>query len=157
MTLAASRIEIVRRSLTFDNARAWSLLIATVVLLGVVYMGQASQAAITGQRINDKQEKLDRILRENAQLEADIAALTTPGRVEARARALGLQPANSDQIKYLAVKDYPAEPVNPPLANREQRGPQSSGGFNLAVWWTDVLSRVGLNGGSHAAEATTNP
>src|SRR5512140_3708457 len=82
MTLSMSQIATVRRSISFDNARAWLLVIATVILLGVVYMGQASQAAITGQRIHDKQEKLDRILRENAQLEADIAVLMAPSRIE---------------------------------------------------------------------------
>ncbi len=158
MTAYIARIETVRRSLTFDNARTWTLLIATVVLLGVVYMGQASQAAITGQRIHDKQEKLDRILRENAQLEADVAAAMTPSRIEARARALGLHLPNPDQIKYLSIKDYPTDTPSPALAaHTEPVAPPSSGAFDVAIWWTDVLARVGLSSGSRAAEATTNP
>ncbi len=158
MTANISRIETLRRSLSFDNARTLALLIATVVLLGVVYMGQASQAALAGERIKDKQDKLERILRENAQLEADVAALMTPSRIEARARALGLHLPNPDQIKYLSIKDYPTENPNPALANHtELVAPPSSGAAGIAAWLTGVLARVGLSSGSRAAEATTNP
>ncbi len=158
MTASITRIETLRRSLSFDNARALALLIATVVLLGVVYMGQASQAALTGQRIKDKQDRLERILRENAQLEADVAALMTPSRIEARARALGLHPPTSDQMKYLTINNYPTENPNPVLAKQtEPVAPPSSGASNVAAWWTGVLARIGLRSGSRAAEATTNP
>lgn len=158
MTEYITRLETLRRSFTFDNARTWTLLIASVVLLGVVYMGQASQAAMTGQRIQDKQEKLDRILRENAQLEADIATAMAPSRIEARARALGLHPPTSDQTKYLSIKDYPTD--TPSLARAARTEPlasPSSGALGFTIWWTDVLARVGLSSGSRAAEATTNP
>lgn len=132
-------------SISLDNVRTWLLLIAILLLVGVIYLGQASQAAITGRRIQDKQEKLDRVNREIVQLRTEIATWSAPERIEARARALGLHPPRPDQIKYLVVTDYPVEP--PVLAT----APPVPRTLN---WLDTLLSRLGLTSAS-SAEATT--
>lgn len=129
-------------------------MIATIVLLGVIYMGQVSQAAIIGQRVHDKQDRLERLHQENVQLEADIAALISPDKIEARAKALGLRIAKPDQIKYVVLKDYPAELVQAtPAPISISTATVSKSG--IAAWWAALLARLGLDGSAHAAEATT--
>ena len=145
------RIDNLRRSFSFDNARTWLLFIAVIVLLGVIYMGQASQAALTGQRVNDKQEKLARIHQENAQLQAEIAVLLAPDRMEKRAKALGFHLASADQIKYLAVKDYPLQPTKPALQSAPPAA--SASVFDIVAWWNSLLARLGLSTSPRAAEA----
>ncbi len=144
-------------AVSFNNVRTWLLIIASIVLLGVVYMGQASQAAMTGRRVHDKQDKLARIMQENVQLQADIAALLAPDRIEKRARALGLRLATPDQVKYMVVKDYPVEPSRPELS--ASAGPESvaAGQPDASAWWSDLLKRVGLYVGPRSAEATSSP
>lgn len=94
-------------------------------------------------------------MQENAQLEADIAVLMAPSRIEARARAMGLHLAGPDQIKYLTIKNYPAEPAKPGLATRTSPAPATTASFSdLVSWWNDLLARVGLQN-PHTAEATS--
>lgn len=155
MNASISQMQSARGWLWFDNVRTWLLVILTVVLVGAVYMGQTRQAAITGQRVHDKQDQLERIMQENAQLEADIAVLMAPSRIEARARAMGLHLAGPDQIKYLTIKNYPAEPAKPGLAIRTSPAPATTVSFSDRVsWWNDLLARVGLQN-PHTAEATS--
>ncbi len=139
-----------RVTISFGNMRTWLLLVAVLLLVGVVYLGQASQAALTGRRIQDKQAQLDRVNREIVQLRTDIAALSAPDRIEARARALGLHPPRPDQIKYLVVTNYPVEP--PVLAT----APSLTSNPSANSWWDELLNRLGLTG-TRSAEATTGP
>ena len=153
MTESMPRIDNLRRSFSFDNARTWLLFIAVIVLLGVIYMGQASQAALTGQRVNDKQEKLARIQQENAQLQAEIAVLLAPDRMEKRAKSLGFHLASADQIKYLAVKDYPLQPTQSALTQSAPPASASASAFDIVAWWNSLLARLGLSTSPRAAEA----
>lgn len=136
---------------SFTTARTWLLFIVTIVLVGVIYMGQASQAALTGQRVYDKQEKLARIRQENAQLQAEISVLLAPDRMEKRARALGFHLASPDQVKYLTVKDYPVEPVKPTFS--ASAPVRTDDAFDVAAWWNAMLVRLGLSASPRAAEA----
>ena len=154
MNASISQIQHARSWLWFDNIRSWLLVILTVILVGAVYMEQTRQAAITGQRIHDKLDQLERISQENAQLEADIAALMAPSRIEARARALGLHLAGSDQIKYLTVKNYPTESAKPGLTTGQlPAGAKTASSSDLVSWWNDLLARAGWQN-PHTAEAT---
>ncbi len=137
-------------SISFGNVRLWLLLITGLLFVGVVYLGQASQAALTGRRIQDKQEKLDRLNREILSVRIEIATLSSPDRIDARARALGLHPPRQDQITYLTVKDYPVEPA----ALATALPTPSTLGEN---WLEALLNRLGLNASNRSAEATAGP
>ncbi len=97
---------------------------ARVALIGVIvlaffwamYVRQASQTTLTGQRAYDIQQETDRIQRENMQLEIDIAALTAPARIAERARVLGLRPSLPSQIQYIVIKDFPTENPKPMIS-----------------------------------------
>jgi cell division protein FtsB len=123
----------------------WLLMAATFGLVAAIYMGQVSQAALIGARVNEKQDRLTRLERENVQLEADIAFLLAPDKIEARAKALGLHFARPEQIKYLVIKDYPVQPTLAPLPSG---GTTSSG--NVPGWWQSVFQLL-PNLGAHPA------
>jgi hypothetical protein len=153
-----ARVPSFRTSLSFDNARTWLLLIASIALLGAIYLGQASQAALTGQRVHDLQEKLDRTHWENAQLESEIAVLTTPEKIDTRARQLGLRPATITQTRFLVIKNYTSEPAKPmPVAKGQHLNSTAAHSFDFAARWGDFLTSIGWATSPRAAEATTNP
>lgn len=63
------------------------------ILVALVYLAQASNAALIARDLRVKQLKIQEIERENAQLRYEIAALASPSAIETRARKLGLGPA----------------------------------------------------------------
>lgn len=144
---------------SFENVRTWVLLTSIIVLLGGIYLGLGSQAAIIGKRVLALQQQLERLGRENAQLEFEIAQLTTPERILSRAPILRLRPAKPEQIKYIVVKDYPIEPPKAASMPKAQSAAVSTASrpFNLLAWLNDLLARVGLVPSPRAVEATTNP
>ncbi len=152
--MLSSRLSNLKFAFSFENARTWLLLIAFIALVGSIYLGQGSHAAVTGQRVHDKQRRLEWTLRENDQLRSEITLLSAPDRVEARARQLGFHPIEAAQINFAPVKDYAAAPtpVAPMVATRPLLA--SDNGFDFSGWWGRLLSRFGLTG-SHAAEATS--
>jgi cell division protein FtsL len=155
MSQLIHRLEIIRQALSFSSARTWSLLVATIVLFGAVYMGQSSQAAMTGQRVLEKQDKLTRLEQENVQMQADIAVMLSPDRIEKRARAIGLHLANPDQIKYIGIRDFPVD-SKPALATTAP-APTPASGLDVTAWWSDLQARLGVGPGPRAVEATTRP
>lgn len=136
------------KSVGSENVRIWVFAIAAIMLFGIVYMGQAGQSAVIGQRVQDKRELVSRLNQENAQLEADIAALLAPDRVESKAKALGLHIAKPEQIKYLVVKDYPVESpptvVSAPANVEKGNDLGASSSSDAADWWSALLVRLGL-------------
>ncbi len=153
--MLTSRISNLRIAFSFDNARTWLLLIAFIALVGSVYLGQGSQAAVTGQRVHDKQERLEWTMRENDQLRTEITMLSAPDRIEARARQLGFHPVAAAQVNFAPVRDYPAAPTPAAsMAAARPLIPSADRAFDFSLWWNGLLSRFGLTG-SHAAEATS--
>jgi hypothetical protein len=72
-----------------------------------------------------------------------------PDRIEQRAKALGLHIARPEQIKFITISDYPAEPIQ--ILDESELASSGEGGFDLGLWLS------GLFGGSGTVEATTNP
>ncbi len=130
--------------------RGLLLLVGLIALLGFIYLGQNGQATMTGRRALDLQEQLDRIKRENAQLEVEIAQLTLPSRIVDRGKALGFRPATFTQTVFVVVKNYPVEskPAAAPAAAA------ASSSSDPAVWLNDLLAQVGLAPTARTVEAT---
>jgi hypothetical protein len=136
---------------TPGNLRGLLLLVGLVALFGFVYLGQNGQATMTGRRAQDLQEQLDRIKRENAQLEIEIAQLTLPSKIVERGRALGFRPATITQTVFVTVKNYPVEskPVAAP-----QTSVAASSSSDLASLWNGLLAWMGLTPAGQTVEAT---
>jgi len=94
------------------GARIAMIGVLVLAIFWALYVRQASQTTLTGQRVREIQLDIERIKRENMQLEIDIAALTAPVRIAERARALGLRPTLPSQVQYIVIKDFPT--TNPP-------------------------------------------
>ncbi len=153
--MPTSRLSNLKIALSFDNARTWALLIAFIALVGSVYLGQGSQAAVIGQRVHDKQQRLEWVQRENDQLRTEITVLSAPDRIEARAKQLGFHPVDSAKVNFAPVRDYPvASTGGTAMSAVRTMIASADGGFDFSTWWNGLLSRFGLTG-SHAAEATS--
>jgi cell division protein FtsL len=147
----------LRNSFSFGTVRTLVLLIALFALVGLIYLGQSSQATLTGARMLELQGESERLKRENAQLEYEIAVLTTPAKIAERARAQGLRPATISQTIYVTVKDYPVTPPQPaPVVTESPTTPPTSDSF-VVVLWNEVLTRLGLAPSGRAVEATASP
>ncbi len=132
------------------NLRGLLLLVGFVALFGFVYLGQNGQATMTGRRVQDLQEQLDRLKRENAQLEVEIAQLTLPAKIVERGKALGFRPATTTQTVFVIVKNYPVEP-KPVAAPQTAAASSPSDLLNL---WNDLLAWMGLTPTGQTVEAT---
>ncbi len=147
------RLQQINTSFSLDSIRALLIMLGVLALLGVIYLTQSSQATMTGQRAQDLQTRLDRLKRENAQLEYEIAVLTTPSKIAERARALGLHPATTAQTVFVTVKDYPISAPKPAPATVDLT---VSSPDSLTTLWNELLLRLGLAPIGRTVEATTN-
>ncbi len=77
----------------FGTLRLALVAISAFILVALVYLAQASNAALIARELRVKQMKIQEVERENAQLRYEIAALASPSAIEQRARKLGLGPA----------------------------------------------------------------
>jgi|SRR5581483_842929 len=77
----------------FGSARIALVALGAFILVALVYLAQASNAAAIARELRVKQLQIQEIQRENAQLRYEIAALAAPSAIEQRARKLGLGPA----------------------------------------------------------------
>jgi cell division protein FtsL len=151
--MTKSRLANVKIAFSFSNARTWLLLIVSIALVGSIYLGQGSQAAVIGQRVHDKQDRLEWTLRENDQLRTEITALSAPDRVEARAKQLGFHPVSFAQVNYAPVKDYATQPTPATFGVGRPPLPSTDRGFDVSASLNELLSRFGLTGSR--AEATS--
>ena len=102
-------------------ALGWGIILVLVAVLGTIYLSQASQIAVTGRRVQIRQNDLDTLKRENATMEKQIAEAQALDRLRSRAQELGFVPALPGDIEYLAIPEYPREtavvPTLTPAAN----------------------------------------
>ena len=91
----------------------WGVILLLSTLLGVIYLSQASSIATIGLRVQNFQEDLEFMKRENSALERQIAEAQSLERLQQESLRLGFIQARSDQIEYIVVPDYPvmSEPV----------------------------------------------
>lgn len=135
---------------TTGTLRGLLLLIGLIALLGLIYLGQNGQATMTGRRTQELNDQLERIKRENAQLETEIAQLTLPSRIAERGKAIGFRPATITQTVFVVVKNYPVE-SKPVVASP---APAPANANDLAALWNDLLAFMGLTPAANTVEAT---
>lgn len=142
MKLSTISIPQLNSDSNLGLARALLLLMGILALLGMLYLTQSSQATMTGTRVMELQARLERLRRENAQLEYEIAVLTAPEKIAARAWRLGLRPATITQTMTFVVREYPALPPKPAAAPSAARAAYAAD--PLQQFWNDLLARLGL-------------
>lgn len=83
-----------------------ALALIVAIIIGALYLAQATTVATTGRQNEDRAVYRDRVLLENEQIRAEIAEMRSMPRLIARAEELGFTPASREEIDYLAVQGY---------------------------------------------------
>ena len=113
--------------------RQWVSVFLLIVLgfgmIASLYLMVTSQAAIVGREIQDLRLEIVQIEHANADMQTELARLTSKDEVERRAYALGFRPVKPEEVEYLYVPGYvapkgvmlaaapelqPSAPSNPP-------------------------------------------
>jgi cell division protein FtsL len=107
-----------------------------VLLVGGMYLAVSSRVASAGQEVLTLDRQRAELQRENAELTASLAGLTTPQRLMERALEMGFEPVTADQISYVVVPGYRAPSAfvapNPPAHT-------SRGDGTLSPAYTETL------------------
>jgi len=92
--------------------RQWiSIFLLVVIGFGMIatlYLMVTSQAAIVGREIQDLRLEIIGIEHNNADLQTELAHLTSKGEIERRAYALRFRPIEPEELEYLYVPGYVA-------------------------------------------------
>jgi cell division protein FtsL len=77
-----------------------------VAMVAAIYLNVTVRTAIAGREIQMLQAQIADNQRINADLETQLAALTSVAAVQQRAEVLGFQPAKPDDVTYVIVPGY---------------------------------------------------
>ena len=116
-----------------------------LAVLAWIYLSVSSQAATIGREIQEYRREVNRILQYNADLEAQIASLSSATAMKERLDKLNLRPIEPDDIVYLFVPGYvpPRTKIEssieqkPIVAANQNTGPLMVPEFSQS--WVDVL------------------
>jgi cell division protein FtsL len=97
----------------------FSLVVILGALVAGIYLNVTARAATTGRSIQDMRRSIERLKRSNADLQTQLALITSNAEMEKRALELGFSPIDPNQIQYLIVPGYHSrQPViSAPLAS----------------------------------------
>ncbi len=76
------------------------------IIIGALYLAQSAAVSTLGRQAEALIAKRNQLEQTNEQLRAEIAGYRTVARLLARARDLGFEPVDDDQILYLYVNGY---------------------------------------------------
>jgi cell division protein FtsL len=92
--------------------RQWVSIFLLIVLgfamIATLYLTVTSQAAIVGREIQDLRLEIIDTEHANADLQTELARLTSMAEVEKRAYELGFRPVEPEEVEYLYVPGYVA-------------------------------------------------
>lgn len=129
--------ELTRRISKLTEAQAamsWGVILLIIMFLGAVYLGQSSRTAAIGRNVQYLDYKLEEIQRVNSGIERDIAEAQALERLQQEAARMGFVPAQSTDIEYQVVENYPAaSAVTTSAPARETERPQPPGSMQEAL------------------------
>jgi hypothetical protein len=82
------------------------LFLVISALVAGVYLSVSAQTVAVGHEIQEMRRIIERVERTNADLESNLARLTSRTVMEARAREMGFRPLEQKEIVYLEVPGY---------------------------------------------------
>jgi hypothetical protein len=131
--------------------RQWVSIFMLIVLgfamISTLYLMVTSQAAIVGREIQDLRLSIIETEHNNADLQTELARLTSSDDMERRAYALGFRPVKADEVEYLYVPGYVA-PQAATLAAAPELQPSAPGtppeySQSLLDWLNERLQASG--------------
>jgi cell division protein FtsL len=128
--------QVLRQAPWRTQTQATSLVLALLVLvvvIGALYLAQASRTAEAGRRLQEMETTQQSLEQQNAQLRAEIAALRSVPRLISDAEKLGYRPATPDDVEYLPV---PGEAPPPTAGTPQLASPESAPAYDetLGTW-----------------------
>jgi cell division protein FtsL len=127
---------------------AFLLVVIGVAMVAALYLDVTARAAVAGREIQEMRIKITTIQRENADLETQLADLTSTTVMERRAIELGYRPVQPGELDYVAVPGFvlpepaillAAEDAVLTVQNRPTEYTQS-----LLEWFEDRVQLGGL-------------
>jgi hypothetical protein len=91
-----------------------AVVLLAVLVVGGLYLRVAARAATAGRDLQSFEAAKVELTQQNDELRAELARLRSVTRLADRARELGFQPAQPEQIEYLAVADFPHQAASSP-------------------------------------------
>ncbi len=137
---------------TFGGLRTITSVAASLLLVALVYLAQSSNAALIARNLRVKEDRIQQLEQQNAQLRYEISAVTSPAAVEQRAKKLGLGPAKRviyASLPELQGEDTLKEVAMLPQAPEATAQAESTAGQSVVQ---QILSMFGL-GDSNSAQA----
>ncbi len=89
-----------------QTAAIIALVLVVAIIIGALYLAQATVTATTGRELEDLSVTRDYLQRNNEDLTAEIAGKRSITTLLGRSRELGFRPITADQIEYLVVNGY---------------------------------------------------
>ena len=91
---------------------AFVLAVIGVAMIAALYLQVTARAAAAGREIQEVRVQITTIQRANADLETQLAGLTSSAEMQRRAEALGYRPVKPGELDYVAIAGYvPPEPA----------------------------------------------
>jgi cell division protein FtsL len=85
------------------------LALVLIAMVAGIYLNVTVRATLAGREIQTLRNEITPNQRDNADLETQLAGLTSFEAVQQRAEAMGFQPTSPDDITYVAVPGYVAQ------------------------------------------------
>jgi hypothetical protein len=82
------------------------LMVLFAALVAGIYLDVTARTSTTGREVQFMQREIENLRLVNADLDTHLAVLTSAGVMERRARDLGFEPTQRDQISYVLVPGY---------------------------------------------------
>ncbi len=88
------------------------LAVVAMAMVAALYLDVTARAAIAGRQIQDLTAQISSVAHASADLQTQLATLTSTSSMEQRAADLGYQPVEQNEIEYLMVPGYvPPQPA----------------------------------------------
>jgi len=87
---------------------AFLLAIIIVALISALYLDVTARAALAGREIQELRVEITSMQRMNADLETELASLTSSSMMQRRALELGYRPVKPGELDYVFVPGYTA-------------------------------------------------
>ena len=127
---------------------AFLLIVIGAAMIAALYLDVTARTALTGRKIQELRAQVTTVQRENADLETQLADLTSTAAMQQRALELGYRPVLPGELDYVAVPGFftpepaillAAEDVTPHLQTVPAAYTQS-----LLEWFQERIRLGGL-------------
>ena len=104
-----------------------TLALVTISLIAWIYLSVSSKASIAGRSIQQYQYDKSKTIQSIAQLETDLARITSSTEMASRAKKLGFKELSADRYTYMVIPGYNGKPICHPCSRLD---PDITGGCN---------------------------